>query len=532
MSSGALDYSNVVIGPIRLSQKRRYYVDHSAGGGGSQPGEAHQALTSHSSIRTDSGNRRRELHVCRRDRLGGFALAAQFRCEVVLSLPAYRAGMYQITGLGLHSSDLVIGTFCHESGHMLCRFPDLYDYGKRDGDFERSAGLGVYCLMSAGNHLNGGRTPAPICAYLRYLADWCPNRVSLNEPGVRQATHGAYDTVFVYETARPTEYFLLENRGKFGLDQHLPSSGLAVYHCDTEGSNERQGGTAEQHYQCSLLQADGRLDLEQNANQGDTDDFFALIQGEALSDTTMPSTKLWDGSDSGLRIADISATDETITFLVPPRRNIMNGSGSSIDADPDALKRLQEQTKILQANLDFYKLTQQQEQERLKAEIDRVKLEADKQKAEADKIKALLPSGTTKPLSGETKTDEKFGYIAKLAANEAIGNAAKEIAFRVRSVIAGAADASYRARGHVGLLRRRYPDAPNIPADGGLETGHDRSNYGDRGVIDETGSSWKSRPARKPFIAAAALLPVLGQVLAERARDDQLGGGHRRLLPG
>ena len=289
--------------------------------------------------------------------------------------------------------------------------------------------------MSAGNHLNGGRVPAPICAYLRYLAEWCPNRISLNTPGVYQADYGAYNTVLVYETTRPAEFFLLENRDKFDLDQHLPANGLAIYHCDTEGSNERQGGTAKLHYQCSLLQADGRLDLEHNANQGDPNDFFRLIPGEALSDATNPSTKMWDGSDSGLRIADITTTGKTITFRVPPRRSIMSTTAPSTDTDPLALQRLQEQTKILQANLDFYKLTVQTDQEKLKAEIDRVKLEADKQKAEADKIKALLPTGTTKPLSGETKTDEKFGYLAKLAVNEAVNVAAAEIAKHVRGAI-------------------------------------------------------------------------------------------------
>ena len=59
-----------------------------------------------------------------------------------------------------------------------------------------------------------------------------------------------------------------------GLDRGLPASGLAVYHCDILGSNELQQGTAAKHYQCALLQADGRRDLELNANRGDGDDLF------------------------------------------------------------------------------------------------------------------------------------------------------------------------------------------------------------------------------------------------------------------
>jgi hypothetical protein len=33
------------------------------------------------------------------------------------------------------------------------RHPDLYDYGKRDGDNKDSNGMGMLCLMSSGSHL-------------------------------------------------------------------------------------------------------------------------------------------------------------------------------------------------------------------------------------------------------------------------------------------------------------------------------------------------------------------------------------------
>ena len=36
---------------------------------------------------------------------------------------------YMLSSMGRTKEDLSIGTFCHESGHMLCRWTDLYDYG-------------------------------------------------------------------------------------------------------------------------------------------------------------------------------------------------------------------------------------------------------------------------------------------------------------------------------------------------------------------------------------------------------------------
>ncbi|MEL6985401.1 MAG: proprotein convertase P-domain-containing protein, partial [Actinomycetota bacterium] len=199
-----------------------------------------------------------------------------------------------------------------------CRFPDMYDYGKRDGDNEASAGIGRYCLMGSGNHLDNGRTPSPVSSYLRYLAGWTDDVVLLNADGTYEARHGAYDQAMKYDLGSPNEFFLVENRSRIGLDRRLPADGLAVYHCDTRGSNEWQDGTRQRHYQCALLQADGRKDLETNANRGDAEDLYAEVDQIALSHDTVPNTRRWDGSDSGLTISDISAAGETMTFTIGP----------------------------------------------------------------------------------------------------------------------------------------------------------------------------------------------------------------------
>jgi M6 family metalloprotease-like protein len=59
--------------------------------------------------------------------------------------PGHSAFDYQFTAMG---SELTLGTLCHENGHMLCDYPDLYDYGYE------SSGIGGYCLMR-------GRQPQP-----------------------------------------------------------------------------------------------------------------------------------------------------------------------------------------------------------------------------------------------------------------------------------------------------------------------------------------------------------------------------------
>jgi M6 family metalloprotease-like protein len=288
VSDGKLNYTNNVVGPVTLSHDRAYYTTTSL------VEEALDAAVNDLGVDLGQFDSRNE----------GIADAVNFmyagrtvydgelwphNWTKELTYNGVRSHYYMLTSLGRSPVDLSIGTFCHESGHLLCRFPDLYDYGKRDGDFEKSHGMGRYCLMGSGNHLDRGRTPSMVCGYLRDLGGWPRTEVLLNAGGEFNALHAGQSRVLKYETDSPNEYFIVENRGGQGLDAHLPDAGLAVYHCDTLGSNEWQGGTSEQHYQCGVLQADGHLDLENNVNDGDDGDLFGESPVVALSDETAPS---------------------------------------------------------------------------------------------------------------------------------------------------------------------------------------------------------------------------------------------------
>ncbi|MCP4253108.1 MAG: M6 family metalloprotease domain-containing protein [Candidatus Scalindua sp.] len=313
MSNGKLEYTNKVVGPITLRKNRNHYISNKL------MGEALSAAIDEFGIDLSEFDSKGHGVV---DAIN-FLYAGSTVYEdwlwphnhtIDLTYDGINTDLYTIQSLGRRLVDLKIGTICHETGHLLCRFPDLYDYGRRDGDSDPSEGMGKYCLMSSGNQLNRGRTPAPLCAYLRDLANWHDNQVVLNSSGEYEAKHGDYSTILRYETDDSNEYFLIENRSKTGLDIHSPSNGLAVYHCDTLGSNEWQGGTADKHYQCALIQADGSLDLEHNRNRGDSSDMFKEVDGLVLSYDTTPSSKAWDGTDSGMNIFDISEPGSVIKF--------------------------------------------------------------------------------------------------------------------------------------------------------------------------------------------------------------------------
>jgi M6 family metalloprotease-like protein len=216
--------------------------------------------------------------------------------------PGTKAYDYQFTAIG---SELELGTFCHENGHMLCDYPDLYDYGYE------SSGVGGYCLMCAGNNVSE-KNPIAISAYLKRLSGWARN--------VTTITHGATITLeagtndFAIYSRGGREYFLIENRRRTGRDAALPDEGLAIWHVDEEGDNSHEQMTSGSHYELSLEQADGLFQLERQRNQiGDAGDLFAGPQAR-FGDGTLPDSKWWNGTSSNLRIEQISAAGQSITF--------------------------------------------------------------------------------------------------------------------------------------------------------------------------------------------------------------------------
>ncbi|WP_405497102.1 M6 family metalloprotease domain-containing protein [Streptomyces sp. NBC_00096] len=319
MSTDRLRFTNTVVGPLRLSRPRLAY-GLKANRGKLVP-EALQAAI-------DAG-----VDFARFDSLGRgvvdsicimYAGPTEFREDLwphnsrfPAQIGGVRTDFYTVTSIGDTAADLSIGTFCHESGHLLCRWPDLYDYGtaEREGDDFTSAGLGTYCTMAAGNNLGDGFLPSAVCVYLRRLVGWTHD-VDISRPGVYEARQGEYDKALIFQNPqrRNVEYYLVENRSALGFDSLLTSSGLAVYHCDIKGSNEFQSGTPVNHYQCALLQADGHLDLETNRNQGDGADLYGPTLGTAVSHGSRPASLWWDGTESGLTISGISAPGEVLTF--------------------------------------------------------------------------------------------------------------------------------------------------------------------------------------------------------------------------
>ncbi len=204
---------------------------------------------------------------------------------------------YQITNMG---TELTIGTFAHESGHLVCSFPDLYNRENLD-----SHGVGGFCLMGYFNHnTDGDKNPAQVSGYLKSTVGWTTRAVDLKPGAVETVDAGVNDFLFYRKNA--TEYFLIENRQQQGRDAGLPDAGALIWHVDEGGTNQTDAVSPGLHYELSVVQADGEFQLEVGRNYGDDKDLWGDPKVE-FSEATIPNSKWWNLTRSGLEIVEMSA---------------------------------------------------------------------------------------------------------------------------------------------------------------------------------------------------------------------------------
>jgi M6 family metalloprotease-like protein len=312
VSDGKLHYHNVVTAYYTAAHNRSYYTDPAIPFGTRARElivEALQDLKNHgfdfSQLSSDTDNYVYALSVFYAgSRVNNWsqglwphswALASPFQAS-----PTKRFSDYQITDMG---SQLTLRTFCHENGHMVCDFPDLYDYGSE------SNGVGHYCLMCYGGP---NTNPTQISAYLKNSAGWT-NQLTTLAPGMTAMVNAGTND-FLMHRRNATEYFICENREQTGRDAGLPDAGLAIWHVDELGNNSNEQMTPASHYELSLEQADNQFDLEKRVNAGDSGDLYSAVSVGAFGGASSPSSAWWDGAASELEIESVSAAGSSITI--------------------------------------------------------------------------------------------------------------------------------------------------------------------------------------------------------------------------
>lgn len=348
-SNNLLTYTNVVTAYIRMAQPKSFYNDTSQDAGSqgnllirdalnilkALPNYATEILPAFESLTVDGNNRVTACNVFYAGGNGGvwsmglwphsWSLYEVGQQE--LSTGGKKVFRYQITNIG---SSLRIATFCHENGHMLCGYPDLYDY-----DYDSSGGAGNFCLMGYGG--GNDANPVQFCAYLKRASGWATT-VNFTEytwlPGTLVSALGQPDFNKFYRYQKPgtpTEYYLIENRQKAGRDAHIPGGGIAIWHIDELGNRDDQRlayNALHQNFECTLVCADNQWHMHRDpntddtANAGDAQDLYyagntAPSYGGVFSDTSAPSARWWDGSMSNIELRNFSASGTVMTFIQP-----------------------------------------------------------------------------------------------------------------------------------------------------------------------------------------------------------------------
>ncbi|WP_099363385.1 M6 family metalloprotease domain-containing protein [Fredinandcohnia onubensis] len=249
-----------------------------------------------------------------------------------------------------------VGVYAHEFGHAL-GLPDFYDTAYN------SEGVGNYSMMAGGSWMRypdaleyNGNSPTHFDPFSKIFLGWVNPIEVKPEDGVQEITlpsiDQATDSNGIVKMEVPgsngTEYFLFENVQQSGFNQGLirqgeDAHGLVAWHVDeniinlyqTAGfrpnnvanwmnkrfqhnqSQTASDGTVVTHYGLSVLQADGKYDLEKYANRGDAGDFFKT--GNKITPVSgnvhTGSYYFWKGNgatpaDSGIHVTDIVENED------------------------------------------------------------------------------------------------------------------------------------------------------------------------------------------------------------------------------
>jgi M6 family metalloprotease-like protein/MYXO-CTERM domain-containing protein len=300
-SSGKVDYQNEVVGFYRAKNTRVYYD----GGSGYQRSDelwaevvaALDATIDFSTFDNDKDGRTDAISILYAGGEGTFAqgLWPHASGSNVMK-DGVRLNRYMMTALNNQPTNYV---FAHESGHMLFGWPDLY-------------GVGDFCIMA--NRISDA-APVGINDVFRLDQGWIDvvDIVSATNARLSSMPDGA---AYRYVNPdRPTEYFAWSNVQNIDEWAPLKGGGLLVWHFDRSiGSNSPPATLG-----LAVVQGGGTRKLSgtmwPSPGSAPTDFFNRTVNME-LGAATTPNSKWNDGTASGLRIYDISASGPTMQFSV------------------------------------------------------------------------------------------------------------------------------------------------------------------------------------------------------------------------
>jgi len=229
-----------------------------------------------------------------------------------------------------------VGSFIHEIMHYL-DLPDLYD---SKGGF----GAGSWAIMAnAWGHDDSQMNCPQLSPWSKSAFGWTQQLLITQDGTYEIDASWNTNRVFrinlgpVQPNGRVNEYLLIENKWKASFESTIPQAGLIIWSIDGKQTtgNELEGypGMAGYPgngagYMVSVVQADGRYDLEKGENEGDCSDVFHGCLVDELGPASDPANPLDPLPNTAfvsparklestqVRIYDISEAGQKMTFKV------------------------------------------------------------------------------------------------------------------------------------------------------------------------------------------------------------------------
>lgn len=313
-SQGKVDYQNEVHGFYRAKKPKSYYQEADGYGRAQEllddVLEALDEEIDYSKFDNDGDGKTEAISLLYAGGEGSFGKGLWPHAGGTNhQLDGVRLSRYMMTAMNGRPTNYV---FAHESGHMLFGWPDLY-------------GVGDYCIMA-----NRGSDANPVGINDMFRADqgWV-ELVDIDASTNARLSTVPDGTVYRFvNPARPTEFFLWSNLENQAEWVSIDGSGLLVWHFD----DSIRGNDPPAPLQLAVVQAGGGRKLGATtwpSPGSDSADLFAKGGKPELGPQTQPNTKWNGGSESGLRIYDITAPGPTMEFSVGTGPLPLAGAGGS-----------------------------------------------------------------------------------------------------------------------------------------------------------------------------------------------------------
>ena len=172
-----------------------------------------------------------------------------------------------------------IGVFVHEISHML-GLPDFYDLNYK------APGMDYWSLMDYGEYWHNGYRPTPYTAYERHYMGWT-QLVELSTPTCVQEMKTLAEggsAYIVYNDGNRDEYYVLENRTTNDpWSQSLCStlgSGMMIYHVDFDAAkwSSNKINTDANRQRMTIIPANGHFEICDNFGD-DMDRYLSELRG-------------------------------------------------------------------------------------------------------------------------------------------------------------------------------------------------------------------------------------------------------------